>query len=39
VIVDNTRPAVAFRTAPKNGAKVSKPAKITAAASDRGSIA
>jgi Big-like domain-containing protein len=39
VIVDNTPPAVAFRTAPKNGAKLSKTAAITATASDRNGIA
>ena len=39
MIVDNTRPTVAFRKAPKNGAKVSRTTTITATASDRNGIA
>jgi hypothetical protein len=39
VTVDNTAPTVAFRKAPKNGAKLTKPATITATANDRNGIA
>ncbi|WP_436535940.1 Ig-like domain-containing protein [Actinoplanes sp. HUAS TT8] len=39
VIVDNTPPTVAFRTAPRNGTKISKPTTFTATATDRNGIA
>ncbi|GAA2860124.1 hypothetical protein Acy02nite_56300 [Actinoplanes cyaneus] len=39
VIVDNTRPTVAFGRAPRNGATLSRTTTITATASDRNGIA
>jgi hypothetical protein len=38
VIVDNTRPALKVTKAPKSGAKVSGPVKITASATDRNGV-
>ncbi|WP_213004978.1 Ig-like domain-containing protein [Paractinoplanes toevensis] len=39
ITIDNTPPSVKFVQAPKNGAKVTKKVKVTAAASDRFGIA
>ncbi|AEV87823.1 fibronectin type III domain-containing protein [Actinoplanes sp. SE50] len=39
VVVDNTKPALAFGAAPANGAKLTKTATITATASDHNRIA